>query len=80
MSDSLEARVIEAVTAAIGADDGEVEADTTQDDVDGWDSAGIINLMMTLESVFGVKLHPDEAEDLRSVPLVIEVLKEKGVS
>jgi acyl carrier protein len=78
MSDTFEQRVCTVVAAALGEEPGSLSMTSSQDSVDSWDSAGIINLMMALESEFGVSFTADESADLLSMQLVVELLREKG--
>ncbi len=72
-------QVKEAVAAALGIDPDELTESSSEDDIDEWDSAGIINLVMTLESEFGVSFAEEEAQELRSMAQVIALLREKGL-
>lgn len=56
-----------------------VDDDTTRDDISSWNSLQSINLVMALEEEFNLELTPEEAGDILSVSLAIEVLKEKGI-
>ncbi|MDP6526164.1 MAG: acyl carrier protein [Kiritimatiellia bacterium] len=58
---------------------GDVSKEMTQDDIPEWNSLQMINLIMALEEVFEVQIMPEEAADMLSVELVMDVLQEKGV-
>jgi acyl carrier protein len=78
MSEGFEKRVCDVVATALGEETGSLGMDASQDSVDSWDSAGIINVMMALESEFGVSFSADESADLLSMQLVVAMLREKG--
>jgi len=73
-----EQRVCDVVAAALGESNGSLGMDSSQDTVDSWDSAGIINVMMALESEFKVAFQTEEAADLLSMRIIAEILREKG--
>lgn len=56
----------------------EVARETTADDVDGWDSLTNVELMVALESKFGVRFHTGEIARLRNVGELVDVI-EKGL-
>jgi acyl carrier protein len=80
MAEALEDRVRRVVSEVLGMPLAKVTVATSRDDVESWDSLNVVNLMIALEAEFGVTLAVDEAVDLLSVPLVIAVLRRKGVT
>lgn len=76
---TIECRVIAAVAAAMGVAPAGVMLSSTQDDIETWDSAGMVNLAMVLESEFRVTLSEDDVAQLTSVRLVLEILRKNGV-
>jgi acyl carrier protein len=44
-----------------------VTEQTTAEDVEGWDSFNHINIVVAVESRFGIKFHTAEVEELRNV-------------
>ncbi|MEX0618128.1 MAG: acyl carrier protein [Pseudohongiellaceae bacterium] len=79
MNDATQKQVFSLMESVFGAPDGTVNLETTHDDVENWDSLNIINLMMSLEGAFGVSLDAEEAEQMLSTALVIDILESKGV-
>jgi len=53
---------------------------TSEANTEEWDSMSIINLMIALESEFGIILDVDEVTDLRSVESMVAILRNKGVT
>lgn len=77
---SLETRIATVVATVLDLPPESVGVDASRDTIDNWDSVNIINMMLVLETEFGVSFHPDEAEQILSVPLIAAILREKGVS
>ena len=56
-----------------------VDETCSQTTCEKWDSMGQLNLVVELESEFGVTLEPEEIGEMRSFNDVIHILKSKGV-
>lgn len=56
-----------------------VDETCSQQTCEKWDSMGQLNLVVELESEFGVTLEPEEIGEMRSFNDVIHILKSKGV-
>jgi acyl carrier protein len=56
-----------------------VTAATSVDTVDRWDSLQHLNLVIALESEFGVAFSPEEIPELVSVEIIALTLRDKGV-
>lgn len=74
MTDDVFARVQEAITITFGVPPEAVTKETRQEDLDGWDSVGHLNLMLMIEDSFGVQLDVPDMEKLTSVPALVEFL------
>jgi acyl carrier protein len=57
-----------------------ISPSTTQEEVEGWDSIGHINLMLALEESFGVILDVDEMLELTSVAAILGLLDRLGTA
>ena len=79
MQEAIETRVCRLVADCLGIPPHEVQLWSSADNVKNWDSLHIVNLLMALESEFGVKIGVEEAAELLSVQIIIEVLREKGM-
>lgn len=55
----------------------EVAPDTTADDVDGWDSLTNVELIVALESRFGVRFHTGEIARLRNVGELVATIEKR---
>jgi acyl carrier protein len=50
---------------------------TTAEEVEGWDSFNHINIVVAVESKFGIKIHTAEVEELRNVGELVELVEKK---
>ncbi len=55
-----------------------VDETCSQTTCEKWDSMGVLNLVVELESEFDVSLEPEEITQLVSYDAIIKVLKSKG--
>ena len=77
MAESVHER-LEGVFREVFADPGlELTAETTADDIDGWDSLAHINLIFRVEQEFGVRLAGDEGASLANVGELERLLGER---
>jgi acyl carrier protein len=79
MPDELTESVCKIVATVFGAPLEEISAQTTHEDLEEWDSLNLINLMIALESEFGVTLEVDDAAELLSIEKIVAVLRGRGV-
>ncbi len=54
-----------------------VTKDTTQDDIEEWDSLANINLVVCIEDEFDVKFDIKEITEMKSVGLIADAIKAK---
>jgi acyl carrier protein len=55
-----------------------INLETTSEDIEAWDSLGVLNLMAALDEEFGIQLEDDEIEKLKTVKDVLAVLSHYG--
>jgi acyl carrier protein len=55
----------------------QLSRDTTADNVEGWDSFNHINIVVAVESHFGIKIHTAEIEELRNFGELIDLVERK---
>lgn len=75
MSEDVELRVRELVAACFGAPMDSVTRATVRAEVDGWDSVGQLNLMLSLEEEFDLRLEIEEMQMLVSVDEIMRFLE-----
>ena len=54
-----------------------VEASTTADDIEDWDSLEHINLVVAIENKFGIKFTMNEVTTLKNVGEMVDVIIER---
>ncbi len=54
-----------------------VTPSTTAENVEGWDSFAHINLVVAIETHFGIKIHTAEIEELKNVGELVQLVAEK---
>ncbi len=52
-----------------------ISPDTSTDDIKDWDSVAQVNLVLTIESVFGVRLTMEEATEINAVAGFIDAIE-----
>lgn len=52
--------------------------DTLRDDIPAWDSLGVLTLMASLDSDFGIVLSDDDVQSVKSVRDVLEIMRRNG--
>jgi acyl carrier protein len=57
-----------------------INEDTSVDTVDRWDSLNHLNLILALESEFGVSFSEEQSVEIMNYPLIKMVLQEHGVN
>lgn len=63
---------------ATGVDVNEINADSSMNNTEGWDSMRYLEVMVAIESHFGVKFNLNEMTQLTSVENIIRVLGQKS--
>jgi len=59
--------------------ESEISADTQREDIEGWDSMGVLTLMAELDDRFSIILSQDELENINSISNLLDVLKKYDV-
>ena len=53
---------------------------TRDEDLPAWDSLGQVNIVMALEQTFGLYIEVEDFDKLKSVPAILEYLKQQDVA
>lgn len=61
-------------------DDIEVEAGTTADDIEDWDSLEHINLISAVEDEFGIRFKMGEVSSMKNVGEMVDIIKIQSLS
>ncbi len=75
--DEIYAQVREIISEILDQPDLQVNAATTADNVDGWDSFNHINIVVAVEAHFGIKINTAEIEELRNVGELVHLIRRK---
>lgn len=59
--------------------DGSIDVDSAKDDIEGWDSLGVLSLMAELDERFEILLQPEDIEGFVTVNDLFKVLRSHGV-
>ena len=57
---------------------GQLNADTARKDIIAWDSLGVLTLMASLDSDFGIILTDDQIEKMKKVEDILTILRKNG--
>lgn len=76
--ETLEERAYKIVSEVLGLPLDVVGAETSYETVPHWDSVTMINLLMAFEAEFEIRMDATDAARLRSVPEILEVIRERG--
>lgn len=69
----------ETIAAILAIPPESLSEESSPDTVASWDSVNHLNLVMALESEFGIRLSPEDALAMRSVRAARALLKKRGV-
>ena len=72
MADTLIDEIRQLLADTFGIDVASVTTETTPDTVEAWESMSHLNLMLSLESQFGISIDPEEIPTLVSVQAIAD--------
>jgi acyl carrier protein len=72
-------KLFETIASVFNTDLDSISEASSPDTVTGWDSMGMVHLVVELEKVFNVQFDIMEIADFHSVEIIKTVLIEKGV-
>ena len=55
----------------------QITAESSSKNTDKWDSINLINLMLSVETEFGITMDVDQAMELNSVKSIIDIVSKK---
>lgn len=76
-SQEMVTQVRDIIADVLDQPDLEVDRGTTAEDVAGWDSFNHINIVVAVESHFGIKINTAEIEELRNVGELLDLIERK---
>ena len=66
-----EERIRRVMSAVFGVPEASIGGDASTDTLEKWDSLGHLNLMISLESEFGIEFSDEDLADLTSLRLIV---------
>ncbi len=57
---------------------GQLSPETSRDDIIAWDSLGVLTLMASLDSDFGITLSDDQLQNMKKVEDILQILRKSG--
>jgi len=57
---------------------GELSPNTARENIIAWDSLGVLTLMASLDSDFGITLSDDQLQGMKKVEDILNVLRKNG--
>ena len=70
-------KLYHAIANALNVDVELINDETNSDNIDGWDSLGMVRLIIELEKQFGIKFDVFEIVDFQSVKIMKKNLEKK---
>ena len=61
-------------------DESEYSLEMAQEDVDTWDSLGLVSMAVGVEETFGYHFSQEEALSINTVQDIVDLLTTKGIS
>ena len=75
--DKIELSIQQIMADVFEKSEEQISIDSTQDDIDSWDSIKHLNLIVALEEEFGIELPIEEIGNLISFKLINIIVKEQ---
>ncbi len=73
----MEEKVLEILKSVFELDS--VDKTCSQENCEKWDSMGVLNLVVELETEFDISLEPEEIGEMKCFNDIIKLLKNKGI-
>lgn len=73
-----QSEAIEWIAKVFEASPDQLTPDTHRDNVPAWDSLGVLTLMASLDSDFGIVLTDDDVQSVKTVGDILDVIRRKG--
>ena len=67
-------RVIKTFSEIFNVDVQQIKLTDTMEDIESWDSIGHLQLIMSIESMFGIKLNTEEVLQINSVEKCVDIV------
>jgi len=60
-------------------DPSEFRFDMVREEIESWDSLGVVSMAVGIQETFGYHMKPEEAVAIKGFQQIIELLKTKGI-
>ena len=57
-------------------DPSKITPDATPDTLEAWDSLRLLDLVLAIEQEAGIEISPDRLEEMVSVPVILDIIRE----
>lgn len=73
-----QSEAMEWIARVFEIDPGQLTPETHRDNVPAWDSLGVLTLMASLDSDFGIVLTDDDVQAIKTVGDILNVMRRSG--
>ena len=80
MEDELEQKIKDVMKAVFEISVGEIDEESSIDNIDLWDSMGHIKLILSIEKDFGMQFTADEVVEMTNYKRIREIIQDKNKS
>lgn len=70
--------LLDKLSDCLMVDRNKLSLETKAEDIDIWDSMGVVEIVFMLQREYGVSLSPDDAYKITSVQAVVDILRDAG--
>lgn len=72
MTEEIAERVAQLAAGVFGVDRSELTLQTTDDDIESWDSFAQLNLLVAIEDEFEIEVDPEVMQDLHDLGSIVD--------
>ena len=80
LEDELEQKIKDVMKAVFEISVGEIDEESSIDNIDLWDSMGHIKLILSIEKDFGMQFNVDEVVEMTNYKRIREIIQDKNKS
>ena len=80
LEDELEQKIKNVMKAIFEISVGEIDEESSIDNIDLWDSMGHIKLILSIEKDFGMQFNVDDVVEMTSYKRIREIIQDKNKS
>ena len=80
LEDELEQKIKDVMKTVLEISVGEIDEESSIDNIDLWDSMGHIKVILAIEKDFGMQFNADEVVEMTSYKRIREIIQDKNKS